>query len=359
MRISRALLGAALAISFVGAAQAQSGSGIYAGLMGGYNYLQDSDVKGTGVAAKVDFDHGFAVLGNVGYDYGKYSFGNLRSEIELGYRSNGADSASGTGIVGGPGSLSGDANVLSGMINGLWDLPVNFPVRPYLGAGIGVGHVTVDNVKRGGVLQIDDSDTSFAYQGIAGLGWDVNENWTAKLDYRYFSTLGLDMKSAAGVSVDTEYHAHTVMLGFAYKFGAPKVTPVAAQPAPAPAPAAVAPAPAPVKAKEPKNFLVFFDFDKSEITPEAQKIIEQAVAYAKAGGMTRVELTGHADRSGSNKYNMALSMRRAKAVQDAMVKLGMNSGAIGLTAKGEEQPLVPTPDGVREPQNRRVEIVLP
>lgn len=361
MRISQALLGAALAVGFVGAAQAQSGSGVYAGLMGGYNMLQDGDTSGGAINGKSEYEGGFAVLGNVGYDYGKYSFGNLRSEIELGYRRNSADSVSGSATGVGTGSASGDVAAYSLMANGLWDLPVNFPVRPYVGAGIGAAYLDFNNIKTSTGTFLKDSDVQFAYQGIAGLGWEIVENWRANLDYRYFATLDPSVKHGNGTGVDTEYASHTVMLGFAYKFGAPKVTPVAAQPAPAaaPAPAAVAPAPAPVKAKEPKNFLVFFDFDKSEITPEAQKIIEQAVAYAKAGGMTRVELTGHADRSGSNKYNMALSMRRAKAVQDAMVKLGMNASAIGMTAKGEEQPLVPTPDGVREPQNRRVEIVLP
>jgi outer membrane protein OmpA-like peptidoglycan-associated protein len=56
---------------------------------------------------------------------------------------------------------------------------------------------------------------------------------------------------------------------------------------------------------------------------------------------------------------LALSLRRAKAVQAAMAKLGVPQNSIGVTGKGEEQPLVPTADGVREPQNRRVEIVLP
>ncbi|MBF0166738.1 MAG: OmpA family protein [Alphaproteobacteria bacterium] len=360
MRFSTAILSAALLVGLSGAAQAQqAGSGIYTGLMGGYNWLQDSDIKGNGVNAKADFDGGFGVLGALGYDYGRFNWGNLRAELELGYRQNGANSVSGTGIVSGPGSLSGDVNVFSGMVNGLWDVPVTFPVRPYLGAGIGAARVNVDNVKRAGVSQIDDSDTAFAYQGIAGLGWEITNNWRANLDYRYFSTLDLGLKSAAGVAVDAEYHAHTVMVGFAYKFAAPAPVPAAAaQPVAQPAPV-VAQAAAPAKPKEPKNFLVFFDFDKSEITPEAMKIIEQAVAYAKAGNMTRVELTGHADRSGSNKYNLALSMRRAKAVEAAMVKLGIAQNAIGVAGKGEEQPLVPTPDGVREPQNRRVEILLP
>jgi outer membrane protein OmpA-like peptidoglycan-associated protein len=236
---------------------------------------------------------------------------------------------------------------------------INFPVQPYVGGGIGLAQINVNNVSRAGGF-ISDSDTQFAYQGIAGLGWNINPNWRANLDYRYFATLDPSFTTDRGAAVTGEYSSHAAMLGFTYKFGAPKpapapaVMPVAA-PAPQPAPA---PAPAPA-VKAPRNFLVFFDFDKADITPEAQKIIEQAAASYKQGNLTRVELTGHADRSGANKYNLALSLRRAKAVQAAMAKLGVPQNSIGVTGKGEEQPLVPTADGVREPQNRRVEIVLP
>ena len=66
----------------------------------------------------------------------------------------------------------------------------------------------------------------------------------------------------------------------------------------------------------------------------------------------------HADRSGPENYNMALSLRRANAVKDALVREGVPATAISVVGKGETQPLVPTADGVREPQNRRVEIVI-
>jgi outer membrane protein OmpA-like peptidoglycan-associated protein len=69
-------------------------------------------------------------------------------------------------------------------------------------------------------------------------------------------------------------------------------------------------------------------------------------------------VTGHADRSGSDAYNMALSLRRANAVKDQLVREGIAANQIVVVGRGESQPLVPTADGVREPQNRRVEIVL-
>jgi outer membrane protein OmpA-like peptidoglycan-associated protein len=73
---------------------------------------------------------------------------------------------------------------------------------------------------------------------------------------------------------------------------------------------------------------------------------------------TRIEVAGHADRSGSPQYNMGLSRRRADNVAAELVRQGISRNEIAVTAFGETRPLVPTADGVREPQNRRVEIVL-
>ena len=103
---------------------------------------------------------------------------------------------------------------------------------------------------------------------------------------------------------------------------------------------------------------MFFDFDKSDITAEAGRVIQQAATNAKAGNVSRIQATGHTDRAGPDRYNMALSIRRANAVKAALVSQGIPESQIVVIGKGETQPLVPTPDGVREPQNRRVEILL-
>jgi hypothetical protein len=106
------------------------------------------------------------------------------------------------------------------------------------------------------------------------------------------------------------------------------------------------------------SFMVFFDWDRSDLSQQAQNTIGQAANAFKQTGAARVVATGHADRSGPENYNMALSLRRANAVKDALVRNGVPAGAIQVVGKGESQPLVPTADGVREPQNRRVEIVV-
>jgi outer membrane protein OmpA-like peptidoglycan-associated protein len=104
--------------------------------------------------------------------------------------------------------------------------------------------------------------------------------------------------------------------------------------------------------------LVFFDFDRSNIRDDAAKIIQEASAYAKKTGKARITTTGHADTSGTPAYNLALSERRARAVKAQLLKMGFADAEVVVVFKGEAEPLVATGDGVREPQNRRVEIVM-
>lgn len=121
------------------------------------------------------------------------------------------------------------------------------------------------------------------------------------------------------------------------------------------APQAVA-RPAAVARAEGNAYLVFFDFDKSNLTAEARDTVAKAAADAKAAGASTVSVTGHADRSGKNSYNQRLSERRAASVKRELARDGVPAGRISTAARGETDPLVQTEDGVREPQNRRVEI---
>lgn len=102
--------------------------------------------------------------------------------------------------------------------------------------------------------------------------------------------------------------------------------------------------------------IVFFEFDSAALPADANQTIEFVARNAAACGWTGFDVTGHADRSGSNAYNMGLSERRAQAVAAMMSSMGIAGSAITTGARGEEQPRVPTEDGVRNPQNRRVEI---
>lgn len=130
--------------------------------------------------------------------------------------------------------------------------------------------------------------------------------------------------------------------------------------APAPAPLIVAEAPPPPPAPPPavRKYIVFFDFDKSNLTMEASQVVASAVSTAKETGMVHIVVTGHTDTVGSNRYNQALSERRAGAVKAEIVRLGLNETDIATVGKSFSEPLVATGPGVREPQNRRAVIDL-
>jgi outer membrane protein OmpA-like peptidoglycan-associated protein len=106
-------------------------------------------------------------------------------------------------------------------------------------------------------------------------------------------------------------------------------------------------------------FIVFFDWDKDRITPEGMQIVQQAAAAYKSGAPVQIQVTGYTDRSGAPGYNQRLSERRANNVAKAMAALGVPKEQMMVSGKGENDNRVPTADGVREPQNRRVEIVKP
>jgi ABC-type transporter MlaC component len=102
--------------------------------------------------------------------------------------------------------------------------------------------------------------------------------------------------------------------------------------------------------------LVFFDWDRSTLSPEAMATISQAAAAYRATGSARITNIGNTDTSGSTDYNMALSIRRADAVKRALIQKGVPAAAIETAGRGQTNLLVPTADGVREAQNRRVEL---
>ncbi len=355
MNLRYGLVGAALLCSVSSLAFAQKApEGFYLGIGGGVTWLSDSDFSTAplGLNGTLDHDTGYGIIGQIGYAFGN----GFRVELEPGYRRTSTDTLHG-GNLGGSFSTDGHVEALSGMVNVLYEYPTGTPISPYIGAGIGVAHLKLDTKAASVSTVIDDSDTQFAYQGIVGASWELMPNWRLALDYRYFATTDPSFSGRVGstpVSVDSEYRSHNVFLTLRYTFGP---TPAAPAPTPAAAPAPT-PAPAPAAAPIQRNFLVFFDWDKADITAEAQRVIQQAAATAKAGNVARITATGHADRSGVDRYNQKLSERRAAAVKAELVKLGIPANQIVTIGKGETQPLVPTADGVREPQNRRVEIVL-
>jgi OmpA-OmpF porin, OOP family len=106
----------------------------------------------------------------------------------------------------------------------------------------------------------------------------------------------------------------------------------------------------------PGPFLVFFDWGKPELRSDDSATLDKIAEIYRASPRTRFQLTGHTDRSGSTSVNRAAGLERAKAIEAELVRRGVPRNAISVASLGEQQPLVPTEDGVREVQNRRVVI---
>lgn len=106
----------------------------------------------------------------------------------------------------------------------------------------------------------------------------------------------------------------------------------------------------------PGPYIVFFEWDKSDITPQAASLLDNAISQYQNCGNTQIMLAGHADKSGSPKYNVGLSQRRADAVKGYFTSHSVPDSVISTEAFGESRPRIETADGVRELENRRVEI---
>ena len=106
------------------------------------------------------------------------------------------------------------------------------------------------------------------------------------------------------------------------------------------------------------DYIVYFGFDRSDLTSAAQGVIADVVAAVQGVASPVISLVGHADTSGSAQYNVGLSQRRVNRVASALQSAGVNMAGVTRAARGEADPAVNTGDGVREPRNRRVEIAI-
>jgi len=313
--MKKVLLAAAAVVALPAIAQAQQdvyAPGVYFGVEGGLNWLFNTTILGQNVSSQT----GWAAGGKIGYD-----FIGPRIEVEGLYRQNN------NGYFFGNRAITGQISQVTAMANFLYDFNATGTIVPFIGAGAGVGFVDSD---------FNLGSTVFAFQGILGVGYNFSPNLRFGIEGRYIGTTN---PSVAGVNWSNNNAA--VLASVQVKFGA-----------------VAAPPPPPPPAVTPPSFMVFFDWDRSNLSQQALVTIKQAADAFKAKGSARITATGHTDTSGPEAYNMALSLRRANAVKDALVREGVPPQAITVIGKGETQLLVPTGDGVREPQNRRVEIVI-
>jgi outer membrane protein OmpA-like peptidoglycan-associated protein len=342
------------------AVSAQPVDGLYVGAGFGLNLMQNESVTalpGTPAEGQLNPKVGFGGLASVGWGFGN----GVRAEAEGNYRYNAFDNVSGFGLAS---HGSGNEQKFGFMANVLYDFVGMVPyVQPYLGVGIGYQIAYEQDVAgsaANGAFSIANRSSTgdFAYQAILGASYpiDMVPGLSLTGEYRFLGLAGERSYNAATLTVagpavgsaklDDDF-SHSILIGLRYAFG---------QPAPAPlsGPAPMAP-PAPAVAR---TYLVFFDWDKATLSDRARQIIRDAATNVARVQVTRIEVNGYTDTSGSVVYNKKLSERRAQAVAAELVKDGVARGAIMIQAFGKTHLLVATGDGVREPQNRRVEIIL-
>ena len=387
MKLRSALLAATVLAAPV-AAHAEAVSGLYIGAGAGINIMQNQSLKSVSFPqlnigatpipgnVRAEMDPGFAGMVSLGYGLGN----GLRLEIEGDYRQNKFTKLSSNGF--GAARAGGDEKKYGGMFNVLYDFDASYlmglgagSISPYLGVGVGYQYAQHQNVRFAGqtagfagfpngvsqLFRTNAGEGKFAYQGIAGVSFPIGSvpGLALTLDYRFMGLAGSrdynyqyfasgptpgGVVTRAKLRFDDDYN-HTIMFGVRYAFGAvPAMVPVV------PAPARVAEAA--------RTYLVFFDWDRADLTDRARAIINEAAQATTRVAVTRIEVAGHTDKSGTPRYNQGLSQRRANNVASELVRLGVPRNAITTQAFGESRPLVQTADGVREPQNRRVEIVL-
>ncbi len=342
--LKNSLLASALALSaYALSASAEAGhahQGWYIGIEAGATWIQDADVSASGTVqpVEVEFDDGIALFGEVGYRWEN----NWRVAFELGLRENDADCFR-VGVACQANVLD-DITQVSQMVNVIHDIPLAETTTLSVGLGIGGAFVDVD-----GRNWRDDSDYVFAGQALFQLSQALTEDVDLVVSYRFMTLEDPNFRQATYGRLEIDTETHTVSVGLSFDLQAD----VAAAPevvASAPPPAAPAPAP--------KQFIVFFAYNKASLTREGLDIVREAAATAMQQGFVTILVTGHTDTSGSNAYNQALSERRADSVKKALVAQGIPAAGIQASGKGETVLAIQTSDMEKEPRNRRAEINL-
>lgn len=349
MRLKTGLLAASAMAIGIAASPAQAATGWYFGLGAGVNWVEDGSIDEVSLgvlstANEFSYDTGYVVASSIGYDWGRW-----RAELEIAYRHNDVDNFC---TSGGCSTLQGaDLWELSQMVNILYDIPLGGRFSASVGAGVG-GNLVVfdpgptgnfDNSNRG----VDGDDYVFAGQLIAQVAYNLTERWQLFLDYHYMIMEDPELQDATEVTEiwEVEKTDHSVMLGIRFDLQRDGAAPPVVEPPVTPP-------------KAPKQFIVFFGFNKSNLTEEAARVVADAAAAAKEYGSASIAIVGHTDTVGSNQYNQRLSMRRAEAVKSGLQSNGIPANAITTAGRGETELMVQTGDGVKEPQNRRATIDL-
>ncbi|MGB8601939.1 MAG: OmpA family protein [Rhizomicrobium sp.] len=355
MKIHSALLAGAAFFTLSGAALAGEPTGPYVGIAAGWDSVNTLKVSVPGTSpTKIGVNDGALYVLSGGYRFEEH----FRLEAELNYSPH--EPADG---------YSGHATVLGGMINALYDIPLTPDFGMALGGGLGIGNGELKswgtNHSTGYDSQFNDSKNFLQWQLIAEAHYTLAPQVELFANYRY---RGLQLNNAkfAGSAYNGAQYAsygavhnmrdNAVLIGLRFFFNDQSEKPVAMAPAPMMVPSAPPPPP-PVAAVAPvTTYIVFFDFAQSDLTDQSKQVVADAVRTAKTNGFVTIKVVGHADTVGGDKFNMALSEKRAAVVKAAMANEGLAPDTIAVEGKGFHDPLVATGMGVKEPQNRRAVI---
>jgi OOP family OmpA-OmpF porin len=337
-------------------------TGLYISLGAGGNILMDEHlVNATGTASDASLRSRIGPAAVVALGYG---LGNgIRLELEGDYHNNRFSQGRDFGF---PAAAGGNEVKYGPMVNALYDLTglIPFPyAAPYAGVGVGYQWAHFDKVHAYGAagfprFDSDDTRGALAYQAIIGatIPFQFVPGLATTIEYRFLGLADRDYDvtatAAPGVAAGGKLKFgndfnHSLLIGVRYNFGAPApAAPTAPAPVASPAPAAA------------RSYLVFFDWDKAMLTDRARSIVKEAAENSTRVQVTRIEVNGYTDTSGTPLYNQGLSLRRARAVAAELVRDGVAQNTISVQGLGDTNLLVPTGAGVREPQNRRVEIII-
>ncbi len=364
MRFSSAILASAF-LALPAAAFAQPITGLYVGGGVGLHAPENPQITPLGPGfggGRINLNENYGFNGELAVGYG---LGNgFRFEIEGDFLQSGVRSLQGTRFF--PTSPSGTVRTWGVFGNALFDLDVGSPyVFPYLGLGAGYQWTKLNNVsfrQPGGPFSFntDSQSGAFAWQVIAGASFPLPwvPGLSATADYRFIDILGGEKFSGTGSAAGTgtvgsaiklhNQFDHELVFGIRYAFNTPAPPPPPATPAPA-----AAPAPAPAR-----SYLVFFDWDKATLTDRARQIIKEAADNSTRVQYTRIEVNGYTDTSGTPQYNQGLSSAAPRRWQVSWCETACRRTRSASRASVTRICWSPTGPGVREPQNRRVEIVI-
>lgn len=362
----------AVGLGCVGHASAQPVKGLYVSGEGGATFNQDQTIRLSPVmpSGRDHYQAGVTGIGAVGWGLGN----GFRVEVEGNYRNNRLQQFKTSSF---PSSTGGRQQKYGVMANALFDLDIGKSwLYPYFGAGVGYGWQQMNTYVYAPNNFFTQHTTgtagNFAYQGIFGLSFPVPQvvglSFTA--EYRFYTMLGpqghhatatgsiggYDKSRPYGTMVGnrdsrTDFN-HSLMLGLRYEFS----------PEPPPPPPVVAPVGPAMRADV--TYIVFFDWDRSDLSDRARAIVATAAQTSTSQHTTHIQVNGYTDNTAAHPgargaaYNMKLSRQRADSVRAELIRDGVAGGLIVTQGFGEDHPLVATGPNTREPQNRRVVIEL-